>query len=132
MIAPTVFPDDPRKVTYVYKREVSLRSDNATRRAIGEHAERYGRDSVIFKGRTPCLARGKGCNERNDRGPNITSLNRADRCALRLPVVGSWLLQAPFSLKDLTGFGKMTFVDIYKGYSYNGITYIEVNWAHEV
>ena len=142
-VPPTVFPDDARKVTYVYKREVRLHRDDPVKIAIAKHAERYGRGSVIFKGRTLCLARGSNnINERYDRGPNITSLDRAERCALRLPVVGSWLLQAPFSLQELhdgvwmlipvkrTGFRKVTRVYIYKGFSHDGIVYLEVNWTH--
>ena len=144
-VPPTVFPDDPRKVTYVYKREVNVDNfrDDPVIGAIARHAGRYGRDSVIFKGKTLHLAPGAHiCNERYDRGPNITSLDRADRCVLQLPTVRSWLLQAPFSMKELldgvwmlipvkrTGFRRVTFVCVHRSFSHNGISYLEVNWKH--
>ncbi len=138
-VPPTIFPFDPRKVTYVYKKSQAY----VWHTGFQEHVEqRAGRDSVIFKGQTLCLCRGIGEDEFARTGPNITSMLRADRCVVNLPMVENWHLKAPFSLKELndavwmlqsvkrTGFRLKTFLSLRRGFRHGDVSYLELSWKH--
>ncbi|MDP6206791.1 MAG: hypothetical protein QGG01_00690, partial [Roseibacillus sp.] len=73
-VAPTVFPTDPRKVTYEH-----------------DMYARLGLDSVVFKGQSIHLHRGDGDDSWGARGPNVISNRGVDECILALPAVSNWL-----------------------------------------
>ena len=119
---PTVFPTDPRKVTY-------------------EHFE-TGLDSVVFKGQSIHLHRGDGDDSWGSRGPNIISNRGVDECILALPVVGNWLLKGPFTLRELLdGLWSLHFLKsggyhftesrVGRSYKHDGILHVEINWFYD-
>ena len=65
------------------------------------HVLDHGPGSVVFKGQSVRLARGMGEDGNGNVGPHAASYRSADVCVLKLPVVASWQLEAPFTSHEL-------------------------------
>ena len=122
---PTVFPTDPRKVTYEHYMYASL-----------------GLDSVVFKGQSIHLHRGNGEDDLGFSGPNVISNRGVDECILALPTVSNWLLKGPFTLCELLdGLWSLHFLKsgggyhftesrVGRSYKHDGILHVEINWIY--